>query len=699
MKQIGLRNLIPLPPRDSPLPSWHTYLLTSLRAWEMYAIVLIAALLRLYGIATTQFDSDQAKIFRMAYDAVHHGMLVATANGASLPLLNPPATIYFLMLPAAFSSDPVWAAVMTALLAIAAVWLTYILTRRYFGRLAGSLAALLYATAGYPIIYSRFIWNQNFLLLFIPIFILILLQGVIERRKGWLAFAIPLLGLLYQFHGSSSLLATALLVALLLSPGTLRWRDAFFGALGLLLIYSPYLLWERYNHFHDIQVLLTATGQGSQIDNLAFLYYQQFLTPYNDLFTKVQTVLKPLSHPFIVSGSIVTILTILAGATALLSGLFPRGNATENRERGGLIRWYHRLCTDPASCGLLLLFVWQMGPLLLLIHHSINLYQHYLIILLPGPFIVLGIFLAGLITWAQHTLPWPRITPRALYLITLLLIAAQLGSSAAIIRSLSLGSFKESDWSSRYYNDLNTLQSTVKHTDEVAQRMHLNHIYISTDDIMREALQYLSEHTQTATTVFSDNCLTLPGSGPALMLVGPYSSTLNALVRQYASTTLLEKIPRLSGGPFWLYKIEPLTRPTQATRATFTQELQLQTVDRFELGQSKLAVTHWNMLRAAASNYQTSYSYEFTNLAQNGPGNNQICTLTALRAGDELLVPFSLPASNQMEIQASFHTTSPLVVKLLPGLPIPFETAMESSSVPIRLQTSDGKNTVMVTIS
>src|SRR5438552_14513453 len=90
------------------LPSW-------LFAWEIYPIILIAGFLRLYRLDTTAFSSDQSMLFRMAYDAVHHGLIPATSNGSSIYTLHPPLTVYFLMLPALLSADPLWAAAMTAL--------------------------------------------------------------------------------------------------------------------------------------------------------------------------------------------------------------------------------------------------------------------------------------------------------------------------------------------------------------------------------------------------------------------------------------------------------------------------------------------------------------------------------------------------------------------------------------------------------
>src|SRR5947209_20581184 len=148
-----------------------TTLSSWLRTWEIYPIILIASFLRLYRLDTTAFSSDQSTLFRMAYEAVHHGFIPPTSNGSSILTMHPPLTVYLLMLPALFSANPYWAAVMTALFNVVAVLMTYIVTRRYYGRLAAAIAALLYAAAQTTIIFSRFIWQPTLLAPFTILFL------------------------------------------------------------------------------------------------------------------------------------------------------------------------------------------------------------------------------------------------------------------------------------------------------------------------------------------------------------------------------------------------------------------------------------------------------------------------------------------------------------------------------------------------
>ena len=145
--------------------TWRSQVLALARwlgvSWEIYLIVLVAGFLRLYQLNTIELDEDQTQLFRLAHDSIVHGLLPVTSNASSIGIANPPAAIYLFMLPAALSANPLGAALLVGIFATIAVLLTYFFTRRYYGRLAGIIAAMLYATAAWPIFFARFIWQPN----------------------------------------------------------------------------------------------------------------------------------------------------------------------------------------------------------------------------------------------------------------------------------------------------------------------------------------------------------------------------------------------------------------------------------------------------------------------------------------------------------------------------------------------------------
>jgi 4-amino-4-deoxy-L-arabinose transferase-like glycosyltransferase len=675
------------------LPSW-------LFCWELYLIVLVAALLRLYRINATEFDMDQANIFGMAYYALHHGLLVATSNLASIGLNNPPGIIYLLMLPAALSTDPLWGAVMVALCAILSVLLTYVFVSRHYGRPAGAIAAGIYATASLPIFYSRFMWQQNFLLLFVLLYLMTLFRGVVERRKGWLFPVILLQGVLFQLHGSTIYLAPLLVIALVLAPWrTIRWRDPLLGVVSLVVIYFPWLLWELHVHFSDIHILLHPTDQPARVDDQAWIFYRLMISPYNlvgphSLLALLVPWIKWLRQALIV-------LVVGGAALALVQAVWSRTRANQENKQTflrTLWRWWTELRADPYRCGLIILVAWQVVPLLLLRRHAIDLYPHYTIIFLPGQFILVGYLLINVAQWLQKLAKWGPIIRFAPYVLALLIVIAQLAGSTASVLDAVRGNFVDPVLSNPYYTPLSAYQHAVTEADQLAQQRHLSRVYISADSTMQSSFRYLATQMHTPTTVFNDSCVVLPNpaNGPSVLLVGAYSDFTNALVSHFANATLVDKPQRPGSVPFSLYIINPETAQPSAN-ATFANDLQFLNAAPFSYNGKAWLVTRWNMLRAAQPDYLTTYTYKMTGTPTGAGSLSSQCTFTAIRSGDQLLAPFKLPTANSayasLAINGQYYATLPYN---LPYGPFSFETDVYQSSSYVTLRTPGGRDSITV---
>jgi 4-amino-4-deoxy-L-arabinose transferase-like glycosyltransferase len=671
------------------LPPW-------LLCWEVYLIVAVAALLRLYQINTTEFDGDQAVIFGMARYALQHGLLVATSNYASIHMLNPPGIIYLLMVPAAISADPVGAAILTALCAIAAVLLCYLFVRRYYGRLAGAIAALIFATASRAVFYSRFSWQQNLLPLFVMLFMFTLFRGAVERRKGWLAPALLLLGLAIQLHATAAFLVVPLAIALLLAPDTLRWRDLGLGILSLLVIYSTYILWEVASHFSDLNILLTPTKKQSQIDNWALYYYQLIISPYEEPFTNRSAILYRLIPALFWLRDTMTALFIGGGLLALVSSLWP---AKSKAGEDGKWRWWRNLRADPYRCGLLILFAWQITPLLALSRHALPIYPHYFIIIMPGCFILIGLFIAKLAGWFQRRGTWGQVIRFAFYTLAAAIVVAQLLGTSADVLDTVRGHFHDYDRSNPYYNDLASLHRALSAADQLALAHHLSRVYVTTDVATAQALSYLATETRdfhTPMTLFdATSCLVLPAptDGPAVLLVGPYSKFSDALLAHFTKATLVSEPPRLGGAPFRLYIVDP-PAPLPAAQDAFAGNLQLlgAPAQPFSFASAPWTVTRWSLLRSAAPDFETTYSYRLTATAGGSRARAQSqCVLDSMRAGDELLVAFKLPGGGHgpasLAISAQFEASKPYTLSYGP---LAFETGAHRFTGWMTLVTAGG---------
>ena len=693
---------------NSATTTRHASLLSWFRAWELYLILLVAGFLRFYQLDTTEFDQDQAILFRMARDAFSHGLLPTTSNTASIGIAHPAGVIYLFILPALLNPDPLGGAVLVAICSIIAVLLTYFFTRRYYGRLAGTIAALLYASAYKPLVYARFIWQPNLMPPFILLFFFALFFGVVERRKGWLFPALLLLGILYQMHETTVLLVIPLLVALLLAPHTFRWRDLAFAIIGLAIVFFPYLLWEVSTHFVDLHTVLTLAKQHAHIDGQALQFYQLFLSPNEQQPTDAHVLPSALMLLYSWLQYVMPLLVILALASIVLALFAPRiwGDnkaVTDNTERISLRQWWINLRAHPARCGLIILLVWQIAPLLILSRHSIDLHTQYFFMLLPGPFVLIAIFFRHMIGWLRRQNGWFRQVRIVFYVLACLLIAAQILGSTVWVLDTTQGNISN-DTFTPYHNDLSSLKQALNTADQLAQKRHLNHVYVTTDEATQTALGYLSEQMHTPTTLFNgSHCLVLPStiSGPAVLLVGPHDDLTNALVSHFAIATLVATPTRLGGTPFHLYIVSTLPEQTSPKEKLFTNDLQLldPSAQTLQTNQKSWQVTRWSLLRPQVAHLRTTYGYVMvaTNSSKTVQQITNVCTFTTIRVGDQLLVAFPQSSNTTPTTSMSIQAKSFMQVPLNPSYGIfHMETDTTRSTEWIGLRTSKGDSTVQV---
>ncbi len=717
------------PDRQSSASKKIKYLLTRLFSWEIYLILLVAGFLHLYQLNTSEFDGDQAVIFGLAREAVHFGLLPIVSNQASIGTEHPPALIYLLMIPAVLSADPLWAVVTVGLFNMLAVLLTYFFTRHYYGWLAGIIAALLYTAAAKPLNYSRFIWQPNMLAPFIMLFMFALFWGGVERRRGWFFPAVFLFGVIYQLHEISAVLVIPLLVTLVLAPGTLRWRDLVLALISLLVIFSPYIVWEYSSRFADVYIVLDMAKLHAHIDSDAIYFYQFFLSPNGFGFyyqvpadsTSILRLFGPilfwLRHILwlLVAGGLVT-----AGGLALWPRVtwHPQGvplhvtshSAAENRNvvtpRArvrfapiSLLRiWWTDFRAAPYRCGLVLLLVWQVVPILLLSRHSLPLYPHYLLMLMPGPFILAGIFVAQAVKWTSRRRWYWSGLRYSIYAIAALTVIAQLVTCTATLIDFTDGTYKHS----RNFNDLGSLQHALSEADQLALQHHLNRVYITTDRSTQSSLHYLSQQMQTPTTLFDDSrCLVLPNAsdGPAVLLVSPYAQLTLALLHEYATATLVDETARLGAPPFQLYIAASRRVTEQPSKSeTFIDNLQFINLQRQHLNlvDPIWLVSRWNLLRSAHLHTRTTYNYAMTAFTNtNNYPRHSLCTFTAIRPGDQLFVAFALPHDPFMPalatIEGQFYTITPYSPSFGP---LHLETDQTHDSPKILLRTIQGEDRI-----
>jgi hypothetical protein len=395
------------------------------------------------------------------------------------------------------------------------------------------------------------------------------------------------------------------------------------------------------------------------------------------------------------------LLTWLSVAVPLLTlgGFVTAGVLLLRSKWRGVRNWWADFRGDPYRCGLLLLLIWQIVPLLILSRHAVGLHSQYFFMLLPGPFILIGLFLAKAVAWFQSRGGQWNILRYSTYVIVGLVFIAQLVGSTAAIIDTSSGNFNDRGFLPYpYHNDLRSLQHALSEADQLAQQRQLNRVYVTTDFATQAALRYLAEQMHTPTTLFdASNCLVLPNpaAGPAVLLVGPYDGLTNALLSQFATATLVDQPARLGGSPFRLYIVTPAATAT-SSRNMFTDNLQLLDTQAQHLNYngSSWLVTRWSFLRSEQPSFRTTYSYALR-LLLNGNSKQSLCTFTALRAGDQLLTAFNLPKNGSVPPSVTVTAQSFTTIPNNPFYgPLHMETDSNQNTASRVLQTIDGQDSI-----
>jgi 4-amino-4-deoxy-L-arabinose transferase-like glycosyltransferase len=667
-------------------------------SWEIYPIMLVASFLRLFNIDKVVFGQDEADVYQVARDAVVHTLLPLTSNRASIGALNPPMVVYFLMLPAMFSANPLWGQAFVALLNTLAVLLTYLFTRRYYGRLAGTISSALFATSVSAWLYSRPIWPQNFLPFLVVIFIWLLFRGVVERKKGWFFPAILVLGGLYQLHGSTLYLSLPLGVATVLAFKTIRWREIAYALIGLLLIFAPFIIWEFHNGFSDLKVTL-ATAQAEVVYDTAalnrylFFIHPTLINPYTTFIEKMRD-----NHLILPNARSILLATPLRYAKPLLEGdyglaliflvggmfvaaaqvFLPQstGTAGEIRKKR-LRRWWADFQATPSRQGLLILLIWQIAPLLLFIRHSIVLFDHYFIFLLPGQFIFMALFVTQMAELLQRQrLTWERWWRYGMSALAVLMILAQLIGAGSTLIDLTSGNFNETS-TNPFYVELASEQNALQAADQLAQQRGIHRISIPANAGTAMQLAYLSQQLkiQVQVNIVDNNgmivrCMVLPdlSAGPVVMLVEPdvETSLVLELIKQYAQATLVGKPHILGGNHYQLYVLT--AKPAPVSR-NFTQGLHLLTPSAAFMPTLSQIITRWQITDTQAQKSRTLYHYNFQLQASSGTASFD-CASTSTWAGDQLFLvqKFSpqsaIPA--QVSIKVQTFTSQPDLTQVGP---------------------------------
>jgi 4-amino-4-deoxy-L-arabinose transferase-like glycosyltransferase len=345
--------------------------LLRLGATAVLALILgLSAFLQFYRLDDLQHFQGDEGILVLAARAliVDHvfpvyGLALAVGSAHIGPLFD-----YLIALPLWLSDwSPAAAVALNGICQVLAVGLCYgLLVRAGCGRLAGLVAALVYATAQEVVYYSRFLWPNMF-----PCVLLLILWSMLALREGrqyHLAMLGIWLGAALQLQPTGVLLVPFLALYLVVFRPPLRsWGYALFGLLAFVLLFAPAIM-------HDVTHGLVETK--------AWLNYSHHGTPHDRALGPTLARLRVLLQRLvgIRQAPLAAALGIVLALGLIARALWPEGDRRSDvASPEALARLIVLLCT-----------VCLMGYLFF----GSQLRPHYLMPLFPVPALALGLLAA-----------------------------------------------------------------------------------------------------------------------------------------------------------------------------------------------------------------------------------------------------------------------------------------------------------------
>ena len=352
-------------------------------------LVALGALLRLSGLDLIWTITDQTRDLTRAF---------AIASGREFPLLGPavgpsefclgPLYYYLLSIPALVTRSPVCVFLFASLVNIAALWVFFLVVRRWLWATVAVLSLVPYALAAPWVIRAQMLSNPTLMPLFVILFWACVMECVVDKRSSAVPWAVVLAAVLLQLHLSTAVFIPLAILAILLFRPPVRACGLAAGGAAALAVCLPYL-YHEYRH-----------GWGNTLGLLDFICGAAaaggpasrggFLSDLRAWFTAGPRFLSELAPGVVAWYRVFLSENILAagGAAAALAHV--------------VMCLARRRVTREARVYAVLL-IWLGGTVAAALGRRGGLWLYYLDAAYPAPFVFFGIFLSAL--WRVGGMP------------------------------------------------------------------------------------------------------------------------------------------------------------------------------------------------------------------------------------------------------------------------------------------------------
>lgn len=247
-------------------------------------ILVFAAIFRVTNLNVIEFKSDEAINLFLASRPLFGHPFPPGGTVSSIGILNPPLFNYLLFPFTLLTLDPKIISFFIGLLNSFAIGFYFLLIRRYYGLVVAFTASSLLALSPWSILFSRKIWSQDLLIIFLIPLIYSVHKLLIEKKNiYWIAY-VALSMLIIQLHQASIFFITPLTIFLIFKKTVLNFKYIALGFLAGALPLIPYLAYILGNLHSPTAFLVDKERFSPEYFPITFLRPLQIMSQGNFYF-------------------------------------------------------------------------------------------------------------------------------------------------------------------------------------------------------------------------------------------------------------------------------------------------------------------------------------------------------------------------------------------------------------------------------
>lgn len=237
-------------------------------------VFLLSSIFRLSNLNLMEFKSDEATTVFQTVQFFDRPYLIARGLISGTGVYNFPLFNYLIIAFAPLSQDPQFLSGMIALINSILVSAFFLLVKRYYDLTTALFASFLLAFSPWGVIFSRKIWAQDLINLFLIPIVWLLHEIILKKNTKLFLPLFLLLTLLIQLHGSGLFLSIVTIFILLVLRIRINLKSAALGILIGAVPAIPYILFQISSSCPDCETFLKYQDAFRTFD------FNNFLRPF-----------------------------------------------------------------------------------------------------------------------------------------------------------------------------------------------------------------------------------------------------------------------------------------------------------------------------------------------------------------------------------------------------------------------------------